>query len=124
VALLVDDMFDSRDMYGTILRFGGYHVVEATDGNVALTLAFAQRPNIIIMDLCMPHMDGWEAIRRLKMDPRTAMTPIIVLSALTPTSPMLEVDCQAYLVKPCLPLDLLGVVDSLVMPPASSRASR
>jgi CheY-like chemotaxis protein len=124
IALLVDDMFDSRDMYGEILRFGGYHVIEAVDGEAALTQAFAQRPDVIVMDLCMPHMDGWEAIRQLKADPRTARVPIVVLSALTPMSPMLEVDCEAYLVKPCLPLDLLGVVDTMVANPASGRASR
>jgi CheY-like chemotaxis protein len=122
--LFVDDMVDSREVYGEILRFAGYRVVEATDGEAALQSAFARCPDIVIMDLCLPRLDGWEAIRLLKADPRTSGVPIIVLSALTPHSAKLEVDCDAYLVKPCLPLDLLGVVESLVAAPAPSRLSR
>jgi two-component system cell cycle response regulator DivK len=114
LALLVDDMFCSRDMYGEILRFGGYSVVEAADGEAGLAAAFAQRPDVVVMDLCMPHMDGWEAIRQLKADPRTCSIPVVVLTALTWHCPAMETECEAYLVKPCLPLDLLGVLDSLL----------
>jgi CheY-like chemotaxis protein len=114
VALLVDDTVDSRDMYGEILRFGGYRVLEATDGADALAVALGQRPSVIIMDLCMPRMDGWEAIRRLRSDPRTAAIPVIVLTALNRDLGAVQVDCAAYLVKPCLPFDLLDVLSSVL----------
>lgn len=114
VALLVDDTVDSRDMYGEILRFGGYRVIEATDGEDALSIALEQRPDVIIMDLCMPRMDGWEATRRLRSDPRTATIPVIVLTALSTSLGAVHVDCAAYVVKPCLPFDLLDVLDSVL----------
>jgi two-component system cell cycle response regulator DivK len=119
VALLVDDMLDSRDMYGEVLRFGGYEVLEANDGAEALAVAFGQRPDVIVMDLCMPRLDGWEAIRRLKADSRTREIPVIALTALGWNADASEIGCEAYLVKPCLPLDLLGVIDALLpMPPS------
>jgi two-component system, cell cycle response regulator DivK len=114
VALLVDDTVDSRDMYGEILRFGGYSVLEATDGADALAIALREQPNVIIMDLCMPRMDGWEAIRRLGSDPRTAAIPVIVLTALNRNLGAVQVDCAAYVVKPCLPFELLDVLDTVL----------
>jgi CheY-like chemotaxis protein len=114
VALLVDDLVDSRDMYGEALRSGGYHVLEAADGADALTHAVEKHPDVIVMDLCMPRMDGWEAVRQLKADPRTRAIPVVVLTALAWSSGAMELECAAYLVKPCLPLDLLGVLDTLL----------
>jgi two-component system cell cycle response regulator DivK len=113
VALLVDDGFDSRDMYGEMLRIGGFRVLEATDGADGLAVALGQKPDVIVMDLCMPRMDGWEAVRRLRSDPRTRTIPVVVLTALG-WQGAVELDCDAYLVKPCLPFDLLGVLDALV----------
>jgi CheY-like chemotaxis protein len=99
-------------MYGEMLRHGGYRVLEASDGTDALAVVLGQRPDIIVMDLCMPRMDGWEAVRRLKSDPRTSSIPVVVLTALTWNATAVE--CKAYLVKPCLPHDLLGVLDMLL----------
>src|SRR3954467_2451437 len=76
VVLLVDDIEDCRDMYGQFLRHSRYKVVEASDGNEALATAAALRPDVIVMDLWMPHLDGWETIRRLKSSPSTARIPI------------------------------------------------
>jgi two-component system cell cycle response regulator DivK len=112
--LLADDSFDSRDMYGEILRFAGYQVVEASNGIEALDLALARHPDVIVMDLCMPRMDGWEAITRLRSDPRTQWIPVVALTALAWHSDSAAVECAAYLVKPCLPLDLLGVLDAVL----------
>jgi two-component system, cell cycle response regulator DivK len=114
VALLVDDVLDSREMYREMLNLGGYLVLEAIDGADGLAVALGERPDIIVMDLCMPRMDGWEAIRRLRSDPRTRAIPVVVLTALGWRTSAADVECEAYLVKPCLPLDLLGVLDSLL----------
>ena len=121
VALLVDDLHDTRDMYGEMLRFGGYRVLEASDGADGVAVALEQRPDLIVMDLCMPRMDGWEAIRRLKSDPLTRSIPVVILSAIASRGAPSDLACEAYLVKPCLPLDLLGVVDTLL---ASSETER
>lgn len=117
VALLADDVSDSRDMYGEMLRLAGYRVLEAVDGAEAVAMAVERRPDAIVMDLCMPRMDGWEAVRRLKADPRTRAIVLVVLTALGWESGGLALACDAYLVKPCLPSDLLGVLDSLLPEP-------
>jgi two-component system cell cycle response regulator DivK len=114
LALLVDDGVDSRDMYGEMLRLGGYQVLEAVDGADGVAVAVGQRPDVIVMDLCMPRMDGWEAIRQLKADPRTCSIPVVALTALGWQTDATHPVCEAYLVKPCLPLDLLGVLDTLL----------
>jgi CheY-like chemotaxis protein len=97
-----------------MLREGGYRVLEADDGADGLAVALGQHPDIIVTDLCMPRMDGWEAVRRLKSDPRTRSIPVVVLTALGRDSGAVEVECDAYLVKPCMPSDLLGVLDTML----------
>ncbi len=113
-ALVADDSEDSREMVGEILRAGGYEVLEATDGAEAVAVSLGQHPDIVVMDLCMPRMDGWEAIRRLKADPRTESIPVVALTALGWHSSAAALECAAYLVKPCLPFDLLGVLDAIM----------
>ena len=71
LVLIADDFGDAREMYREYLEFTGFRAVEARDGNVALERARSLAPSIILMDLAMPAMDGWEATRRLKADPRT-----------------------------------------------------
>jgi CheY-like chemotaxis protein len=121
VVLIVDDFPDTRELYGEMLRSDGYRIIEATDGADALAVTLRQGPDIIVMDLCMPRMDGWEAVRRLKMDPRTCSIPVVVLTALGWRSDSPEVECEAYLMKPCLPLDLVGVLNSLLTQSDSQR---
>src|ERR1700687_1622923 len=78
--LLVDDYPDARVMYTEYLKYSGFEVVEAADGIEALRQALESMPDIILMDLSLPLMDGWEATRRLKADPRTATIPIVALT--------------------------------------------
>ena len=118
VVLLVDDIDDCRDVYGQFLRHTGYEVVEASDGFEALAKASALAPDIIVMDLWMPHLDGWESIRRLKSSPATARIPILVLTGDAYAQARTEAEaagCQAYMVKPCLPMDVAAAVGRLVM---------
>src|SRR6185436_9033081 len=71
LVLIVDDMHDNREMYAQFLRFAGFRVEAAGDGFEALDKARSVRPNVIIMDLALPGMDGWETTRRIKDDERT-----------------------------------------------------
>lgn len=115
--LLVDDDRDARIIYGTYLRHAGVHVVMATNGSRGIAAAEICRPDVIVMDLAMPGMDGFTAARRLKAAPRTADIPIIALTAaLTSREAARAAGCDAYLAKPCLPDLLLWHVRALVTP--------
>jgi CheY-like chemotaxis protein len=80
LVLVVDDVADTREMYEVYLRIAGYGVDTARDGREAVRFARVARPDLIVMDLQMPGMDGWAAIRQLKSDPKTANIPVIVLT--------------------------------------------
>jgi len=108
--LLVDDYPDAREMYCEYLEFSGFDVVEAANGLEALERAAEESPDIILMDLSLPIMDGWEATRRLKADPRTAGIPVVALTghALAGISEgAKKAGCDAFVTKPCLPDDLV-----------------
>jgi CheY-like chemotaxis protein len=79
--LLVEDNEDNRIIYSTVLRHLGYTVVEALDGIQAIALARSELPDLILMDISIPEVDGWEATRILRADPRTRGIPIIALTA-------------------------------------------
>jgi CheY-like chemotaxis protein len=108
--LLVDDYPDAREMYSEYLAYSGFDVVEATNGIEALQAAVDSSPDIILMDLSLPVMDGWEATRRLKADRRTAGIPVVALTghALAGISEgAKKAGCDAFVTKPCLPEDLV-----------------
>jgi len=79
--LLVEDNEDNRIIYSTVLRHTGYEVVEATDGVQAVDLARRIAPDLILMDISIPEIDGWEATKILRQDPKTRDIPIIALTA-------------------------------------------
>ena len=108
--LLVDDYPDAREMYGEYLEISGFDVIEAANGFEALQRAADDNPDIILMDLSLPLMDGWEATRRLKADVRTASIPVVGLTgqALAGTSEGARAaGCDGFVIKPCLPDDLV-----------------
>jgi two-component system cell cycle response regulator DivK len=108
--LLVDDYPDAREMYAEYLDFSGFEVIEAANGMEALQRAADTTPDIILMDLSLPVMDGWEATRRLKADARTAHIPVVALTghALAGISEgAKKAGCDAFVIKPCLPEDLV-----------------
>jgi CheY-like chemotaxis protein len=128
--LVVEDYADAREMYSEYLQYSGYEVVEATNGMEALQRAVEDRPDIILMDLSLPVMDGWEATRRLKADVRTADIPVVALTghALAGISDgALRAGCDAFVTKPCLPEDLVKeirkVLDSSSRTPKKTRRS-
>jgi len=107
--LLVDDVYDSREMYAFFLRSAGYTVHEAADGGDAVAIALEFRPDVIVMDLSLPSMDGWTAIASLSASPDTNGIPVIVLSAHTfPADEQraFEAGVAAFLAKPCAPDEL------------------
>lgn len=115
--LVVDDFADNREMYAEFLRFSGYRVSEAANGHEALERAFEERPDLVVMDLSLPGMDGWEATRRLKGDPRTQQVPVIALTghALAGHSRgAMEAGCDAFVTKPCLPERLLEAIQRML----------
>jgi two-component system, cell cycle response regulator DivK len=108
--LVVDDYQDAREMYAEYLQFSGFRVAEAKNGNEAVEQAFALKPDLILMDLSLPGMDGWEATRRLKADESTRHIPIVALTghALAGASEGAKrAGCDSFVTKPCLPDDLV-----------------
>jgi two-component system cell cycle response regulator DivK len=120
--LLVDDYPDAREMYSEYLDFWGFDVVEASNGMEALQRAVDTTPDIILMDLSLPVMDGWEATRRLKADDRTATIPVVALTghALAGISEgAKKAGCDAFVTKPCLPEDLVREIRKILDRPPS-----
>lgn len=108
--LLVDDYPDAREMYSEYLQFSGFDVIEAANGQEALQRASDASPDIILMDLSLPVMDGWEATRRLKADPHTADIPVVALTGHALQGiyeGARQAGCDAFVTKPCLPEDLV-----------------
>jgi CheY-like chemotaxis protein len=108
--LVVDDYPDAREMYMEYLEYSGFDVIEASNGMEALQRAADSAPDIILMDLSLPVMDGWEATRRLKADKKTSEIPVVALTghALAGISEgAKKAGCDAFVTKPCLPEDLV-----------------
>ena len=117
LVLVVDDFADNREMYAEYLSFSGYDVIEATNGKEAVEAAHARMPDIIIMDLSLPVMDGWEATRRLKADDRTRKIPVVALTghALAGHSKgARDAGCDSFLAKPCLPDQLVAEIKRML----------
>lgn len=111
--LLVEDNEDNRAVYTTILRYYGYEVVEAPSGEEGIEAARRIRPALILMDIGLPGIDGWEATRRLKRDPETRAIPIVALTAHALAEHRAEsfaAGCDGYLAKPIEPRDVLAEV--------------
>lgn len=115
--LCVDDDSDGRRICTLFLKRSGYLCIEAADGVEAVRKAFALNPDLIVMDLQLPRLDGWATTRALKADPRTAGTPIIALSGhVFPRhrEAASAAGCDAFLAKPVHFFDLLETVQRLL----------
>lgn len=115
--LLVEDNEMSRDMLSRRLERRGFEVVLAVDGEEALDRARTAEPDLVLMDLSLPKLNGWDAIRRLKSDPATRVTPIVALTAHAMPEDRLRAEdagCDAFDTKPVKFKTLLAKIDALL----------
>ena len=111
--VLVDDHDSQREIYELALSTAGFVVHEAASGERAIEMVHVLRPDVVVLDLAMPTLDGWEVCRRLKSDPETRGIPIVVVTAhIVPgvRESAEHAGCDAYLTKPCLPNELIATV--------------
>lgn len=115
--LIVDDDADTLRLVGLMLQRQGYQISAASNGSQGLTKAFEERPNLILLDVMMPDMDGYEVTRRLRANPATASIPILMFTAKTQLDDKVtgfEVGADDYLTKPTHPTELQSHVKSLL----------
>jgi CheY-like chemotaxis protein len=113
--LIVEDNIENWDMLSRRLQRRGYEVVIAGDGQQALEMARSEAPDLILMDMNLPVMDGWEATRRLKADPQTHALPIIAVTAhgmAGDREKVLEVGCDEHHTKPVELTKLLAQIET------------
>lgn len=115
--LLVEDNEMNRDMLSRRLERKGFEVVFAQDGSIAVDMASSEQPELILMDMSLPVLDGWEATRRIKSNPDTSGIPVIALTAHAMAGDRekaLDVGCEDYDTKPVDFPRLLGKIDALL----------
>lgn len=115
--LVVEDYDDAREMYVEYLTFTGFRVEAATNGLEAIEMTGRLIPDLVLMDLALPKLDGWEATRRLKSDPKTAHIPVIALTghALAGHAERArEAGCDSFITKPCVPDELVAEISRVL----------
>jgi CheY-like chemotaxis protein len=115
--LIADDSADNRAVYSTLLRHLGAAVVEADNGADAVVLTRRVQPDLVLMDLSMPVMDGWKATEILRADPRTASIPVLAITACASADDSRLVQERGFdglLFKPCSPRDVVASVERLI----------
>ena len=111
--LIVEDEPKNITLLRDLLQVSGYSTIEATDGKQGVELAKAKKPDLILMDIQMPEMDGLEATRILKVDATTSNTPVLALTSYAMKGDeerILEAGCDGYLAKPFNIQELLKTV--------------
>jgi CheY-like chemotaxis protein len=115
--LIVEDNEENRDALSRRLERRGYSVILAVDGGAGVTMAQDEHPDVILMDLNLPDVDGWEATKRLKASPQTASIPIIALTAhavVGDEQRALQAGCNDYHSKPVEFTRLVGQIEALL----------
>jgi two-component system, cell cycle response regulator DivK len=111
--LVVEDTEDNRQILRDLLGMAGYEMVEAHDGAEGVAKAAEHKPDLILMDIQMPVMDGYEATRRIKADPALKSIPIIAVTSYALSGDddrAYEAGCVAYVTKPFSPRQLLAKI--------------
>jgi two-component system cell cycle response regulator DivK len=133
--LLVEDDEDTRRVYSIMLRHAGFRVVEAATGAEAVALALEGSPDLILMDMNLPMLDGWEAAKRIKADVRAGACPLLAFSALVDSTADLRRESaifDGFIAKPVSPAELVRRVAAYLellspavrKPGESARSSR
>ncbi|RME86270.1 MAG: response regulator, partial [Zetaproteobacteria bacterium] len=115
--LVVEDSASSRDLTVHFLQQAGYRVLEAEDGEQALAILAREPVDLILADVMMPKMDGWELSRRVRAEPRYAMTPIVFLTVINDLEQQvkaLSMHIDDYLTKPITPQQLVARVNTAI----------
>ncbi len=118
--LLADDHEDNRLALLTVLEREGYRTLGAANGHQAVQVAREHQPDLILMDLAMPVMDGRQAMQELRANPQTARIPIVVLTAMALSvdrDRLVSEGFDGLLIKPCMPPNLVAEVRRIVGPP-------
>ena len=124
LVLVVDDYDDNREMYSSYLEFSGLRVAEAINGKEALSKTRELMPDLIVMDLSLPGIDGWQATRAIKDDPKTQHILVLALTghALEGASEGAKnAGCDGFLTKPCLPEDLCREIQRMLEAATATR---
>lgn len=117
--LLVEDDEDSRTICSTVLEHHGYRILAVPDGEEGVRAAISKRPDLILMDVSLPGLDGWAATQRIKTEAATAGIPVVMVTAAA-----LDADrdrarrlgCAGFIAKPCSPRMVLREVERLIGP--------
>ena len=126
VVLLVEDNEDNRSIYSTLLRHVGYEVIEAADGQAAIESILDRKPDLILLDISIPKIDGWTVARMLKDAPATTAIPLVAVTAHAFAADREQAErlgFKAYLPKPVEPREVYKCVESLIGPPGANLAS-
>lgn len=111
--LVVEDQYDNRRILRDLLTSAGYEMIEAVTGEEGVSIAEQQRPHLILMDMQLPVIDGYESTRRIKANPELRSIPIIAVSAYAMSgddTKAYEAGCDAYVTKPFSPRKLLAKI--------------
>jgi two-component system cell cycle response regulator DivK len=117
--LIVDDDDDTRNVYSAMLRYAGYEIVEAPTGEIGLSLAESYQPDVIVLDIGLPGINGWEVCHKLKSMPSTAAAKIVIVTAhafIDEGRRAEECGAEAFLTKPASPLLIRSYVARLIGP--------
>ena len=115
--LVAEDDTDIRELIVLSLRFAGYQAIPAADGQQAVDLAMTERPDLILLDVRMPRLDGYETLERIKEDPELKKVPVVFLSAKGQESDIqtgLELGASQYILKPFVPDELVTKIGQIV----------
>lgn len=124
LVLIVEDQSELRQLYAQELSMSGFDVIEAGNGAEAISHTAANFPDLVLMDLSLPVVDGWEATRRLKDDTRTAHIPVVALTAHDASGELqraTSAGCDWFVPKPCPPQDLVEEVRRVLAGPLGPR---
>ena len=124
LVLFAEDMKHVREKYAKYLEMMGFRVAQVQDGRQALEAAIELNPSVILMDLSMPGLDGWQATRRVKTDPRTAHIPVIALTGYGDAEQSAaRAGCDGYLAKPCSAEEVVREIRRVLAEPPATDTS-